>query len=264
MPIGAESNGRRAGSFGDAGCFGFYPNKQMTTGEGGVVATHSEQEWRLLVSLRNQGRSYDEGGFSEDYRMIARDGRVVWVHDETVLVRDDEGRPLFWQGVLYDISEQKRAEQEQQRADAEFLRQQQQFMMEQAKAEGWELVILSPSVDMSTPYGKAMAQMAAVFAELERHLISVRTREALAEKRRQGIVGGRPALIPYAVVARVRAEREAGTELQEIADGLNLDEVPRPNGNPWTAQAVWHLLQRLDREALAEGIGRPSSTERTK
>jgi signal transduction histidine kinase len=37
---------------------------------------------------------------------------VVWVHDETVLIRDEEGTPLFWQGVMYDITEQKRAEQE--------------------------------------------------------------------------------------------------------------------------------------------------------
>jgi signal transduction histidine kinase len=44
--------------------------------------------------------------------MVARDGRIVWVHDETVLIRDEEGKPLFWQGVMYDISEQKRAEQE--------------------------------------------------------------------------------------------------------------------------------------------------------
>jgi perosamine synthetase len=42
--------------------FAFYPNKQMSTGEGGVVTTHSEEEWRVLCSLRNQGRSYDGGG----------------------------------------------------------------------------------------------------------------------------------------------------------------------------------------------------------
>jgi perosamine synthetase len=41
--------------------FAFYPNKQMATGEGGVVTTHSEHEWQLLRSLRNQGRSYEPG-----------------------------------------------------------------------------------------------------------------------------------------------------------------------------------------------------------
>jgi perosamine synthetase len=60
--LGAEYKGRPLGAHGPSGVFGLYPNKQITTGEGGVVVTHSEDEWRALVSLRNQGRSYDEGG----------------------------------------------------------------------------------------------------------------------------------------------------------------------------------------------------------
>jgi perosamine synthetase len=60
--LGAEYKGRPLGAHGPSAVFGFYPNKQMATGEGGVVVTHSEEEWQHLVSLRNQGRSYDEGG----------------------------------------------------------------------------------------------------------------------------------------------------------------------------------------------------------
>jgi perosamine synthetase len=60
--LGAEYRGRPLGAQGPSAVFAFYPNKQMTTGEGGVVVTHSEEEWQLLRSLRNQGRSYDEGG----------------------------------------------------------------------------------------------------------------------------------------------------------------------------------------------------------
>jgi perosamine synthetase len=60
--LGAEYRGRPLGSHGPSAAFAFYPNKQMATGEGGVVTTHSEEEWRLLCSLRNQGRSYDGGG----------------------------------------------------------------------------------------------------------------------------------------------------------------------------------------------------------
>jgi perosamine synthetase len=48
--------------------FAFYPNKQMTTGEGGMVTTHSEEEWRLVGSLRNQGRA-DSGGWLEHARL---------------------------------------------------------------------------------------------------------------------------------------------------------------------------------------------------
>ena len=55
--IGAEFHGGRVGSFGDVAVFGFYPNKQITTGEGGAVLTRRSDLAVLLRSLRNQGRS---------------------------------------------------------------------------------------------------------------------------------------------------------------------------------------------------------------
>jgi len=46
-----------------------------------------------------------------DYRIRTPDGRTVWIHDETTFLRDEEGRPLFIQGVVFDITERKLAEQ---------------------------------------------------------------------------------------------------------------------------------------------------------
>jgi perosamine synthetase len=57
--IGAEVKGRRVGTFGDAGVFAFYPNKQMTTGEGGMIATNDQNVAELCRSMRNQGRDTD-------------------------------------------------------------------------------------------------------------------------------------------------------------------------------------------------------------
>jgi perosamine synthetase len=57
--IGATYEGRRAGSFGESGAFAFYPNKQITTGEGGAVVTSDENIARLCRSWRNQGRGED-------------------------------------------------------------------------------------------------------------------------------------------------------------------------------------------------------------
>jgi perosamine synthetase len=65
--VGAEYKGARLGSHGHLATFAFYPNKQMTTGEGGAVVTGSEMEWLELVSLRNQGRA-DSGGWLEHAR----------------------------------------------------------------------------------------------------------------------------------------------------------------------------------------------------
>ena len=54
--IGAEVENRRVGNLGDAGVFAFYPNKQITTGEGGMIVTDDEQVAKRAAMLRNQGR----------------------------------------------------------------------------------------------------------------------------------------------------------------------------------------------------------------
>lgn len=50
---------KKVGTFGDCGVFAFYPNKQMTTGEGGMIVTDDEKIYKLCRSMRNQGRSED-------------------------------------------------------------------------------------------------------------------------------------------------------------------------------------------------------------
>jgi dTDP-4-amino-4,6-dideoxygalactose transaminase len=59
--IGAEYKGRKAGSLSDAAVFAFYPNKQMTTGEGGMIVTENDEWAQLFRSLRNQGRDVFDG-----------------------------------------------------------------------------------------------------------------------------------------------------------------------------------------------------------
>jgi perosamine synthetase len=62
--LGAEYHGRRAGSFGDAGVFAFYPNKQITTGEGGALLTNDEKVASECRGLRNQGRDNNSASLS--------------------------------------------------------------------------------------------------------------------------------------------------------------------------------------------------------
>ncbi len=54
--LGAVYKGRPAGHFGRVGVFGFYPNKQITTGEGGMIVTDDHRLAEMCKSLRNQGR----------------------------------------------------------------------------------------------------------------------------------------------------------------------------------------------------------------
>ena len=66
--LGSTLDGRPCGSFGDAAIFGFYPNKQITTGEGGVVVTNDPEIARLCRSMVNQGRG-EEGGWLDHVRL---------------------------------------------------------------------------------------------------------------------------------------------------------------------------------------------------
>lgn len=72
--ICAEYKGRKVGTFGESAVFAFYPNKQMTTGEGGMLVTDSKKIHTLFSSLKNQGRSenlqwLDHERLGYNYRM---------------------------------------------------------------------------------------------------------------------------------------------------------------------------------------------------
>ena len=71
---------------------------------------HPEDRDRFIA----EDRRTDETGepFRVEYRQLASDGHEVWFRDEAVLVRDEEGRPLYWLGVQYDITDRKRIEEE--------------------------------------------------------------------------------------------------------------------------------------------------------
>ena len=77
-----------------------------------VGLMHPEDRDRVIESCDRANRSKEP--FTAEYRMIARDGRVVRVRDEAVLVLGSHGQPLCWQGVMMDITLQKRAEEERE------------------------------------------------------------------------------------------------------------------------------------------------------
>lgn len=67
--LGSSHKGRPCGSFGRAGVFGFYPNKQITTGEGGMIVTDDTHLAQICMSLRNQGRDTFPDSASEGQRL---------------------------------------------------------------------------------------------------------------------------------------------------------------------------------------------------
>jgi DNA invertase Pin-like site-specific DNA recombinase len=115
-------------------------------------------------------------------------------------------------------------------------------LMRQAQRQNWALVALDCAVDTTTPAGEAMANVLATFAQFERRLIGQRTREALAQKKAQGVRLGRPRELPAKVRTRIKRRRKAGRSLAAIAEELNRDAVPTAHGGarwyPSTVRAV--------------------------
>jgi PAS domain S-box-containing protein len=70
---------------------------------------HVEDRARA-VAAEEQSRATGEPLMSE-FRMLARDGRVIWVRDQSVVLRDSAGEPRYNQGILVDITESKQAEE---------------------------------------------------------------------------------------------------------------------------------------------------------
>ena len=71
------------------------------------------QEDRELVLAENDSTSLVNERFQMEYRLIAKDGRVVWIHDEAILIKSEENEPQYWLGVWTDITTRKLAEEEQ-------------------------------------------------------------------------------------------------------------------------------------------------------
>ena len=118
-------------------------------------------------------------------------------------------------------------------------------LLERAQREKWELVVLDPMVDTSTPYGRAMAQMSAVFAQLERELISQRTREGLERAMAQGKKVGRPRMVTQEAVdliCRLKLEEKLGA--RRIAPVLDERGIPSPLGGKWSPKTITAVLAR--------------------
>jgi site-specific DNA recombinase len=127
------------------------------------------------------------------------------------------------------------------------------------------LVSIAERIDLSTPQGRAMAQVTFVFAELERGLIAQRTSDALCELRSRGKVYGPVPfgfdrdgedLIVHAeeqhVLRRIRKLRARGKSYNAVAHSLNRSGTPAKNGGNWFASSVRSAL------STAEKVGRPS------
>ena len=89
---------------------GYSPEEWLTDPDLFVRALHPDDRERVLAAHARTHATHER--LSVEYRLVARDGRIVWVRDEGVIVVDDDGTPLYLQGYLLDITVEREAQQQ--------------------------------------------------------------------------------------------------------------------------------------------------------
>ncbi len=88
---------------------GFTPEEYISNPDLWLNQVYTEDRQRIFEEI---SKAYDNlQDFSVEYRMLRKDGKMLWIRDDAVLIRDENGKPLFYQGVMFDISEQKANEE---------------------------------------------------------------------------------------------------------------------------------------------------------
>jgi DNA invertase Pin-like site-specific DNA recombinase len=119
------------------------------------------------------------------------------------------------------------------------------LVLEKAQKRGWRVVLLDMDVDTSTPQGEMLAGMLVVAAQFERRLIALRTKDALAVKKAQGVHCGRSSTLELDTRRRILGDKARGFSNANIARSLNEDLVPTGQGGKrWHASTVGYVLRR--------------------
>lgn len=98
--------------------FGFSHQQYHVDHDLWLKQLHPDDRNRVLESLHQSKKSRQP--FNCEYRMLSKDARVVWCRDEAVIVRDSSGKPLVLQGIMFDITAQKQAEEKLKESEERF------------------------------------------------------------------------------------------------------------------------------------------------
>lgn len=179
---------------------GYTPEEWGTDGRRWQDALHPDDRDRVIAEDERTDRTGEP--FSIEYRQIAKDGRVVWVRDEAVLVRAEKGEPIFWQGVRIDITAAKEAERQLLEAEGRY-----RTLVERIPAivyfavfgEGAPWLYVSPQVESLLGY---TADEWRADPELWMRLIHPDDLERVLEEEERSKLTGEPLLSEYRMIAR--------------------------------------------------------------
>ena len=106
---------------------------------------------RARVRAESEAASAAGVPFVSEYRMFARDGRIVWFRDEAVEVRDEQGQPIYWQGIMHDVTDRKELEARRHETEERYRTVVEQLpavvYREDVTEAGLEVIYVSPYIE---------------------------------------------------------------------------------------------------------------------
>ncbi len=91
--------------------FGYSPDDFYTGGVRFIDIIHREDRPRVILEVESHSNNRQTKNFTQEYRIITRGGATIWIDDRTWVIRDPEGCPIRFEGILLDITERKKAEE---------------------------------------------------------------------------------------------------------------------------------------------------------
>ncbi len=240
--------------------FGYSPQEWKDIPDLWLRLIHPDDRERIVASQTRYQDRADTGVFDEEYRIVARDGGVVWVRDVAVVVRDDEGTPLYSQGFFLDITRQKEAELElvgavdRERAQAERLVRMDALKNAMLSTLSKDLrspltailaaanALQRPELDLDRDEAhELLRQMASRARRMERLLNDLVDLDRLG----RGIL--EPSRFPVDVAELVREVVESAESLEGRTVELDVEPVTVPLDAPKVARIVENLLENAAR-----------------
>ena len=198
---------------------GYPADRELLDPDHWLNIMHPDDRERVIAEDERTDRTGEP--FRVEYRQYASDGRMVWIRDEATLVRDESGRPLYWQGIQYDVTEEKLVEEELRRSEERY-----RTFIDQSTEGIWRFELEVP-MPVDLPEGEQLEHF-------YRHAYLAECNDAMARTYGFGsasdLVGARAGdLLPRSVPGNVGFLRAAVGAGYRIKDG-ETRELDR-NGN---------------------------------
>lgn len=169
------------------GLLGFTPEEWMDDPQRWITLLHPEDQERFWAEMKRG--VFTGSPFQLEYRLLSREGRAVWIHDDATIVRDVAGQARYLQGVFYDITERRRAEEALRQSETRYRAVVEQSADGVFLADGESRRILECNTALQNMLGYSADKILKLttydFIVADREDIDRRFQKALEEKRPQ-------------------------------------------------------------------------------